>query len=436
MGLQGPISFNKYPDTLYGKNMKDLKIISSSDSELELIVVLFDTGDIATFIDSGKEVLFWNQWDVTVFDNKNVNKFILLEDNFNELNISNFTNGDLEDGLIVRTNTGGKSVLSFIDHICKLEGFFISGNSGVLKDKFEIINVLSLSSSNDYTIAINEKLVGKVTPGLLEVLPYPTFRFISSTKFLTQVNQNIAITNLHSKKDIPEKTVITLQSLSHDSLNFYKDQLLSVSKTIKELRLLPEVNNSVTATELQNLLHNFPDETMPIASELSIAIEKKLSSMKLLQELLLKTINTQEQDFQLRISQIADLKPKFYALRDKIKPNSERYDNLIENWGKKLLKLQTIKSKLDILEKETIESEKNNNMSPEYYKQLDIQIQKVKEMLDAFAKAKETQQFLAHKLDKTFIEYEKSGTCNNVAEENDLNTFTTTKDDKLSAIFH
>ncbi|KAL6928279.1 hypothetical protein ACO0SA_003014 [Hanseniaspora valbyensis] len=421
MGLQGPIPFNRFPVGLYDKNMKDIKIIHSSDTDLDLIIILFDTGEIITLIESNKEVLFWNRWDISILENEKINKLILLEDKSgSNLKFTRFTDDSLEDGLVGFDSFGKKIVLSFIDYICKLESFFVTGNSSILKQNFEITEILKLNNTNDYIILINEQLIGQVVSGNLQI--------------------NTAIVDLSDKKIINEKPVIIHNSLSHDSLNFFKNQLETVSKSIRDLKLLPNVTNSVMATELQNLLENFPDETMHIASDLAISIEKKLTSIKLLQELLLKTINSQEQDFQLRVSQLIDIKPKFYNLQKRIEPNNERYDKLLENWGQKLIKLQNIKNKLKTLEEEEAKnkSRENNKMNPLYYLQIDAEIEKTEKMMKAFEKAKSTQVFLQHKLLSTTINSteQDSTTKPNPSKEIDNEKLLKNSSDILSAIMN
>lgn len=402
MGLQGPISFNKFPVELYDKNIKDMKIITTDDNELELIVLLFDSGDIITLLESGKEILFWNQWDMTVFDNTIVNKFIHLEDSSNvAIKLKEFSKDGFEDGLLAYDSNGKKCLLSFIDYMCKLEGFFATGDKSILNGNFKISKALELDSDQDYIISLNEQYIGRVTSGNLKVMPYPTLKYIESKLFLSKLNVKTEITDLNVKKEVNPKAIITYNSISHDSVNFFKSQLDAVSKSIKNSDLLPETSRSVKATKLENLLSNFPDETMPLASRLAQAMEQNLSSIKLLQELFLKTINSQEKDFQLRMSELAEIKPLFYSLKQKIVPNNEKYDKLIANWENKLVKLQSLKSKLKVLEEETIKSAPKNNISPEYYQVIDEQIKKVEGVLQEFEKAKHCQEFLKHKLENT-----------------------------------
>lgn len=435
MGLQGPISFNKFPAKLYDKNIKDMKIITTDDDELELIVLLFDSGDIITLLESGNEILFWNQWNMTVFDNTAVNKFIHLEDSSNvSIKLKEFSKDDFEDGLLAYDSNGRKCLLSFIDYMCKLEGFFATGDKSVLNGNFKISKVLELDSNQDYIITINEQYIGRVSSGNLKILPYPTLKYIQSKLFLSKLNVKTEITALNVKKGVNPKPIITYNNLSHDSVNFFKSQLDAVSKSIKNSNLLRETSSSVKATKLENLLGSFPDETMPIASTLAQSMEQNLSSIKLLQELFLKTITSQERDFQLRMSELAKMKPVFYSLKEKIEPNNEKYDRLIANWENKLIKLQSLKAKLKNVEEETIKSEPINIISPGYYEVIDDQIKQVEGILQEFEKAKLCQEFLKHKLESTLSGITEVSRGSAVDDEDGDDNVLKTETDFLSAV--
>ena len=353
MGVQGPISFSDFPDSLYGCSLVDVKCISHRHENIrQMMVLLYSNGQTVIVYNTSNPVIFRNNWKTLVLSVHELHHFKLFENKI-QFEIKELLSSNVEEGCLAVIKNNDIVLLNFIDIFCRCESIILQGQIEESYDK-PCMNSLLLTMNENYSdiLLLNSKYVlyYNEESKKLATLMYPSFEYVQGREYANESNKMEFLSNMLTEvidEDAQDDEVKPLSTVSTSCLNVFLSVLAEFEGEITKLKSFDDLNNlpllNVSEDEPEKLLSFMQDsgKTMSKALSLSYSLQTWLRTC------LAEYKNTLNDNIENRLVDNKSIE----KLVNNIKEITDKYTSTVENWEKRLIKLQSIKEKINKAEK-------------------------------------------------------------------------------------
>ncbi|KAF0274246.1 hypothetical protein FOG51_00881 [Hanseniaspora uvarum] len=401
MGVQGPMTFSNFPVNLYEHSLVDMKCISNTHNLIkQILVLLYSNGQTVVVFNTNDPVIFRNNWKTLVLDLPELQHFEFFENRL-KYEIKEFLPSHINEGCLAVTKNNEVVLLNFLDIFCRFESvYFHDHKEDIFENPCETSLLLTLNKNLSEVLFLNDKdvLYFDESKNKLSTLTYPSFKYVQGREYSTKSNKNEFLSNLLSDvihEDASKDEVKPLSNVSTSCLITYLSLLSQFQEEINKLRSIDTVSN----LPLLNLSEDKPEELLSSMEKVGYSMSKALSLSYSLQTwmriCLAEFKNTLDDNLHNRLVDNNTIE----ELVNNIKNISDDYEGTLKEWEKRLARLQSIKEKVNNVEKLSLENERiDASVLKKYKSTIDSKVLDTLKMMEKMRDFEKDIKFLFMKL--------------------------------------
>ncbi|SGZ41336.1 uncharacterized protein HGUI_03537 [Hanseniaspora guilliermondii] len=404
MGVQGPITFSHFPERLYEHSLIDVKCISNTHDVLrQMLVLLYSNGETAVVFNTYDSVIFRNNWKTLVLNLHDLHKFVFIDCKTNN-NITKFLPSNIDEGCLALTKNNEVVFLNYLDVFCRCESvIFHDAERTIYNKPSDNSPLLKLKRDYGEIFLFNNKDViyyDEQRQKLHRVL-YPSFMNVQGREFSSETSEYddliVLLRDCLMQEKGDDESNYPQSSTSTSCVNVYFDLLEKFEEEINNLKSI----NSLSTQPLLNFLEDAPESLLSSMQEFGNPISKALSLSYSLQAWMRTCLHefklTLDDNLQKRLIDTKEISD----IIDSITKIRSRYETQLDDWGKRLTRLQSIKKKVVETEKLALESENIDTTVLENYKAaVDSKTIQTQKIMEQIKDVKKDIEFLSMKLSK------------------------------------